>query len=127
MNSKKSFCRKLAVAVLALATVLSIGFSFVGCGDFSEDDGGNSDTVNGGGSAENPSDKNDASSGEEDSYDGPRVLTYENMGKLSKGKNVVFFLVDRFDAKYYAQKIAQDPDFFDGLDGFTYFNDYTSL
>lgn len=57
----------------------------------------------------------------------PMVLTYENMGELSGGKNVVFFLVDRFDSNYYEQKVKQDSKFFDKLDGFTYFSDYTSL
>lgn len=57
----------------------------------------------------------------------PMVLTYENMGELSKGKNIVFFLVDRFDSNYYESKVKADPDFFAGLDGFTYFSDYTSL
>ena len=57
----------------------------------------------------------------------PMVLTYENIGELSEGKNIVFFLVDRFDAKYYRRMLTSDPDFFNGLDGFTYFDDYTSL
>ena len=63
----------------------------------------------------------------EEPYDGPRVLTYENMGQLSSGKNVVFFLVDRFDANYYETMVKNEPAFFDRLDGFTHFSDYTSL
>ena len=58
---------------------------------------------------------------------GQKVLTYENLGEMSEGKNVVFFLVDRFDADYYEAMVKKDSDFFDGLDGFTHFNDYTSL
>ena len=58
---------------------------------------------------------------------GQKVLTYKNLGEMSKGKNIVFFLVDRFDADYYEEMVKKDPDFFDGLDGFTHFNDYTSL
>ncbi|MBQ4091493.1 MAG: sulfatase-like hydrolase/transferase [Clostridia bacterium] len=57
----------------------------------------------------------------------PMVLTYENMGELSGGKNIVFFLVDRFDSNYYEIKVKEDARFFDKLDGFTYFSDYTSL
>lgn len=57
----------------------------------------------------------------------PMVLTYENMGELSKGKNIVFFLVDRFDSNYYESKVKSEPKFFDKLDGFTYFSDYTTL
>ncbi len=56
-----------------------------------------------------------------------KVLTYENLGELSSGKNIVFFLVDRFDADYYDAMVKKDPEFFDKLDGFTHFNDYTSL
>ena len=55
------------------------------------------------------------------------VLTYENLHELSSGKNIVVFLVDRFDAKYYRKMEKKYPDFFQGLDGFTYYNDYTSL
>ncbi len=56
-----------------------------------------------------------------------KVLTYEGIEELSSGKNVVFFLVDRFDADYYNLMVEEDPDFFDRLDGFTHFSDYTSL
>lgn len=54
------------------------------------------------------------------------VLTYENLHELSSGKNIVVFLVDRFDAKYYRKMEKKYPEFFEGLDGFTYYNDYTS-
>ena len=57
----------------------------------------------------------------------PMVLTYENMGELSKGNNIVFFLVDRFDSNYYEAKIKAEPEYFNRLDGFTYFSDYTTL
>ena len=56
-----------------------------------------------------------------------KVLTFKNFSKLSDKKNVVFFLVDRFDAKYYDKMVKSDPTFFDRLDGFTYYNDYLSL
>lgn len=59
--------------------------------------------------------------------DEPMVLTYENLHELSSGKNIVIFLVDRFDAKYYRRMEKKYPEFFEGLDGFTYYNDYTSL
>ena len=58
---------------------------------------------------------------------GQKILSYNNIEQLSSGKNVVFFLVDRFDANYYENMVKSDPAFFDGLDGFTHFNDYTSL
>ena len=56
-----------------------------------------------------------------------KVLTHEGIAELSEGKNIVFFLVDRFDAKYYREMQAAEPDFFASLDGFTYYDDYTSL
>ena len=56
-----------------------------------------------------------------------KVLTHNGINELSDGKNIVIFLVDRFDAKYYREMEKSDPDFFEGLDGFTYFDDYTSL
>lgn len=64
---------------------------------------------------------------EEIVLDEEMVLTYENLHELSSGKNIVVFLVDRFDAKYYRKMEKKYPTFFEGLDGFTYYNDYTSL
>lgn len=64
---------------------------------------------------------------EKTEYDGPKVLTYANVGELSSGKNIVMFVVDRFDENYYETMISSDPDYFDRLDGFTHYNDYTSL
>ncbi len=56
-----------------------------------------------------------------------KVLTYRGVEELSKGNNVVFFLVDRFDAKYVTRMESAESDYFEALDGFTYFQDYTSL
>lgn len=55
------------------------------------------------------------------------VLTFEGFSNLSDENNVVVFIVDRFDASYYDKFIEENPDYFDGMDGFTYFNDYTTL
>ncbi len=55
------------------------------------------------------------------------MLTYENLNELSEGKNIVFFLIDRFDVRYFEKLQATDPEFLEGLDGFTFYNDYTSL
>lgn len=57
----------------------------------------------------------------------PGVLTFKNMNKLSEGKNVVFFLIDRFDVRYFEKLQKTDPEFLEGLEGFTFYNDYTSL
>lgn len=83
--------------------------------------------------AQPPAPETDAKAEEEEKeeekieLDEPMVLTYDNLHSLSSGKNIVIFLVDRFDAKYYRKMENKSPDFFERLDGFTYFNDYTSL
>ena len=55
------------------------------------------------------------------------VLTYKNLNQLSQGNNVVFFLVDRFDVKYMEKLMKNEPECLEILDGFTFYNDYTSL
>ena len=55
------------------------------------------------------------------------VLTYENLNELSKNNNVVFFVIDRFDVRYFEALQKSDPEFLKGLGGFTFYNDYTSL
>lgn len=55
------------------------------------------------------------------------VLTFDGMTELSDESNVVVFIVDRFDSMYYDALVESEPEFFDRLDGFTYYNDYTSL
>ncbi len=62
-----------------------------------------------------------------DSAKEPAALTYENLDKLSADKNVIFFLIDRFDVRYFEALQKADPEFLSGLDGFTFYNDYTSL
>lgn len=57
----------------------------------------------------------------------PEVLTFENLTRLSSKKNVVVFIVDRFDVNYANKMFKTDPLFFSKLDGFTYYNDYISL
>ena len=55
------------------------------------------------------------------------ILTFEGFTELADKNNVVFFLVDRFDENYYEKMVPSEPLFFEQLDGFTYFGDYTSL
>ncbi len=57
----------------------------------------------------------------EDAY-----LTFDGIDQVSK-KNIVVFLIDRFDVNYYNSVLEGTPDLFDGLDGFTYFSDNISL
>ncbi len=58
---------------------------------------------------------------------GPAVLTYKNLNHVAKQNNVIFFLIDRFDIRYYDSLQKSEPEFFEKLDGFTFYTDYTSL
>lgn len=57
-----------------------------------------------------------------------QILTYENMDRVSANKNVIYFVVDRFDAIYYEDYgLVKCPELFEELDGFTYFDDMVSM
>ncbi len=57
----------------------------------------------------------------------PKMLTTDDLTTLSKNKNVVVFIVDRLDAKYYNEATARYPEIFSELEGFTHFSDYVTL
>ncbi len=63
----------------------------------------------------------------EDKAHVPEKLTFDNFETLSGKNNVVVFIVDRFDVRYYDKMQKANPEFFECLDGFTYYNDYTSI
>ncbi len=67
-----------------------------------------------------PSDE--TSTGRQDMY-----LTTRGLYEISSGKNVIVFLLDRFDVSFYNDVLEGDAVFFDKLDGFTYYNDNISL
>lgn len=54
-------------------------------------------------------------------------LTYEGLNEVSAGKNMIIFVVDRFDVSYLYDVMNKTPDFFDRLTGFTLFDDNISL
>ncbi|MGN1122766.1 MAG: hypothetical protein ACI4RR_00360 [Eubacterium sp.] len=54
------------------------------------------------------------------------VLSEKNLFEVSEKENVVYFLFDRFDTKYYDAVVEDDPEFFDRLDGFTYYDSAVS-
>ena len=63
-----------------------------------------------------------------DEYDPAKAyLTKQGLDQVSTGKNVVIFLIDRFDVSFYQSLTKSEPDFFKDLDGFTYFSDNISL
>jgi len=46
-------------------------------------------------------------------------LSEEGFSELSTGENVFVFVLDRLDYDYIEKSLQADPDFLDGLDGFT--------
>ena len=56
-----------------------------------------------------------------------RILSTDGITELSANKNVIVFLVDRFDARYTELALKETPDVFNTLEGFTFFDDCTSL
>ena len=56
------------------------------------------------------------------------ILTYANMDKVSTNKNIIYFVVDRFDTEYYEDYgLVKCPELFEELEGFTYFDDMVSM
>ncbi|MBQ7671078.1 MAG: sulfatase-like hydrolase/transferase [Clostridia bacterium] len=53
-------------------------------------------------------------------------LTIDGIDQISN-KNIIIFIIDRFDVNYFEQVDLLYPGFFDDLDGFTYFSDNVSL
>ena len=64
---------------------------------------------------------------DEESNTLPHLLTFENLDRVSTQKNVIWFVIDRFDATYYEEAREKCPEIFYNLDGFTYFDDMTAL
>lgn len=69
----------------------------------------------------------------EDSEDGitatsaKAYLSTNGLTSVSPGKNIIIFILDRFDHYYYDQVKNAEPDFFAPLTGFTYYSDNISL
>ena len=56
-----------------------------------------------------------------------RILSTDGITELSENKNLIIFLVDRFDARYFELAQKKTPDVLNSLEGFTFFDDCTSL
>lgn len=55
------------------------------------------------------------------------ALSEKNLFGVSKKENIVYFLFDRFDTKYYDEVVNDNPNYFSkSLDGFTYFDNAVS-
>ena len=48
-------------------------------------------------------------------------LTWDGITEVSENENIIFIILDAFDERYVDAILAEDPGFFDNLDGFTYF------
>ena len=59
--------------------------------------------------------------------DASYILTEKNIYEVSSKKNVIVFVLDRFDNEYAELVMENEPEFFDKLDGFTYYEDNMSL
>ena len=46
--------------------------------------------------------------------------------EVSSKENIVYFLFDRFDTDYYYEVVEDDPTYFEGLDGFTFYSNHIS-
>ena len=55
-----------------------------------------------------------------------KYLSSKGLYELSPDDNVIILLLDRLDQKYIDDMMAKDPTFYDKLDGFTQFTNYTS-
>lgn len=55
-----------------------------------------------------------------------RDVTTKNMTEVSSNHNVLWFIIDRFDEKYAERAYEYDSTVFDGLSGFTWYQDYLS-
>ncbi|MBQ7810837.1 MAG: sulfatase-like hydrolase/transferase [Clostridia bacterium] len=56
-----------------------------------------------------------------------KVLSYDNIFNVSKNHNIIVFLLDKFDIKYYEELKEYDPEFFEEFDGFTAYTDHMSM
>lgn len=54
------------------------------------------------------------------------VPTMKNEFQLSKDQNLIIFIVDAYDSGYFKEVMAQDTDFQNGLDGFTFYENALS-
>lgn len=57
----------------------------------------------------------------------PYFSTVKNLTTLSRNRNIFVFCIDRFDDNFYSYAASNTPEIFDELEGFTYFNNNTSL
>lgn len=57
----------------------------------------------------------------------PYFSTTKNLTTISKDRNVFVFCIDRFDDSFFRYALENEPDIFNELEGFTYFDNNISL
>ncbi|MDL2236575.1 hypothetical protein LJC56_01935 [Christensenellaceae bacterium OttesenSCG-928-K19] len=57
----------------------------------------------------------------------PGFLSTQGLFELSSEDNIILLILDRLDVDYTQEILAEDPDYFAPLDGFTYYTNNTSL
>ena len=55
------------------------------------------------------------------------ILTTKGLYEVSKNKNVIVLVLDRFDISYYEDVVEKDPEFFNQLEDFTLYLDNVAL
>ena len=83
-------------------------------------------TADGGSATEAPTDPPAETDTEAETEPETLYLTTAGLNDVAPGKNIVIFLIDRFDVSYYNDLLDFDPDFFAPLTGFTCFPDNVS-
>ena len=62
-----------------------------------------------------------------DTAEAEAFVSDKGIFELSSKDNILVFILDRLDGKYIDSVVADDPHFFDDMEGFTYFPNNTSL
>lgn len=116
------------IAVLALITVG--GMQLVGCASLlptilSTDTEGVTSSEPADGTVEDSASEGDTAADKDEAA--CMYLTTAGLNTVAPGKNIVIFVLDRFDTNYYDELIEKDPEMFDFLTGFTAYPDNISL
>ena len=57
----------------------------------------------------------------------PVYVTEDGLFEVSSKSNVIVFVLDRFDTQVMNQLVSDVPDIFDGMDGFTYYDNQAGV
>ena len=55
------------------------------------------------------------------------MLSDEYLTEFGTENNIIYFVVDRFDYRYFEKALKNCPEIFDSLDGFTYYSDNVAM